>query len=102
MTTVTTTTELLRMSHDELRRELKAKRFEAAKVRLALSLGSEKNHAQYKGMKSEIARMQMVLDTMGKSTKSSMSTKKTTNSSISSGNPSQSAKKTVKRSGSSL
>ncbi len=57
-------TELAKMSAAELTRELKQKRTEAAKMRLGLTIQKEKNHAAYRLLRRDIARMCMVLGSM--------------------------------------
>jgi ribosomal protein L29 len=58
--------ELERMTPPELGRELRGKHAELAKMRLGLTMGSEKNHAKYKAIKKDAARMAMVLRNMEK------------------------------------
>ncbi len=61
--------ELERMSPDELGRELRLKRAEAAGQRMDLEMGKGKNSAKYKALRKDIARMTMVLGSMGKNAK---------------------------------
>jgi ribosomal protein L29 len=61
-------TELQRMTPAELRRELLIKRAEVAKMRIGIEMQSEKNHALYHQNKKEIARMTMVLKGMERGT----------------------------------
>ncbi len=56
--------ELKRLTRDELRRELASHRSEYAKVRLHIHAQSEKNHAQMKILRRNIARMTMVYGTL--------------------------------------
>jgi ribosomal protein L29 len=95
-------TELSRMTITELRKELQVKRAELAKMRMGLTMQSEKNHAQYKVQKKDVARMSMVMmqlekkgQTQTAAEPSQASEKKTIKK-----KPSQTAKKSVKRSGS--
>lgn len=67
MKNVTPITELQRMTPDELRRDLTLKRAEASKMRIAIGMQSEKNHALYRAHRRDIARMTMVLGQMMKS-----------------------------------
>ena len=83
-------TELSRMTPTELRKELFLKRTEAAKMRLGLEMQAEKNHAAYRVLKKEIARMTMVLHTMQKNGKTETSAEM----------PSKATKNTVKDTGS--
>ena len=59
-------TELEKMSPSEVERDLRTKRAEAANMRLGLEMQKEKNHAGYRVLKREIARMTMVLDRVRK------------------------------------
>jgi len=103
MSTKISVTELSRMSLSELRKELQMKRAELAKMRMGLVMQSEKNHALYKVHKKEVARMTMVLMQLEKKgpmpqaskEPSQPSEKKTVKK-----KPSQTAKKSVKHSGS--
>ena len=61
MSTRLSTTELKRLTADELRREIAAKRLEVAKMRLGLELQKDKNHALYRRTRREIPRMLTVL-----------------------------------------
>ncbi len=63
---MTSTTELHRMTMTELRRELLVKRVEYAKMRLGIEMQKEKNHARFKTMRKEIARMSTILTGMQK------------------------------------
>ncbi len=56
--------ELQRLAPKELERELKLKMAEAAHMRLGLEIQKEKNHAAYKALRKDIARMTMVLGQM--------------------------------------
>lgn len=58
------TTELQRMTPKELQKEIALKRAECSKLRIAIEIGAEKNHAKYPRMRREIARMVMVYDSM--------------------------------------
>ena len=57
-------TELRRMTRDELRRDITAKRNEYAKTRLHVQAHGEKNHGKVKLMRRDIARMTMVYEQM--------------------------------------
>lgn len=57
MTPKSTTTDLAKQSHDDLRRDVKHKRAQVARMRLHLELKKEKNSAAYRREKKEIARM---------------------------------------------
>lgn len=59
-------TELERMTPQELQKEIALKRAECSKLRIAIEMGAEKNHARYRRMHREIARMVMVYDRMRK------------------------------------
>ncbi len=63
-------TELQRMTLPELRRDLRLKHAETARMRMSIEMQSEKNHALYRSMKREIARMTMVLRQMEKNVSS--------------------------------
>lgn len=67
MKTPSATTELMRMTPQELQKEIALKRSECSKLRIAIEMGSEKNHARYRRLHREIARMVMVYDAMKKS-----------------------------------
>lgn len=88
MKTSTTTTELLRMTPKELRQEIALHRTEYAKMRMGVEMQKEKNHAQYKAKRREIARMNTILTAMMKNGASPAK--------ISEEKPSQVAKKSVK------
>lgn len=45
------------LSAAELKREIESKRTQAAKLRIAIEEGSEKNHAAYRALRREIARL---------------------------------------------
>lgn len=81
MKNVTSITELRRQSVKELRTDLQLKRAEVAKIRIGLTMQSEKNSGLHRTKKREIARMSMVLHEMMK-------------------NPSQTVEKPVKSPGS--
>lgn len=89
--------ELTRMTPSEIRLELKAKRAEAAQKRLGLTIQKEKNSAAYRALRKEIARMCMVLQNMEK-TAPSAAAKKVVAAEKTTETPSQSTKKTVKKS----
>ncbi len=61
MSTFPSMTELRKMSLSELRKDLKSQHGQAAKMRLTIKLGKEKNHAAYRALKKHIARSTMVL-----------------------------------------
>ncbi len=98
MTTLVSITELKRMTVSELRKDLAMKRIDAAKVRMGLALQSEKNHAAYRVMKRDIARMTMVLADMERSGTSEKSGKSEMNNDDKTA--SKSEKNDVKHSGS--
>ena len=50
------------MQHDDLARDTQAKRMQIAKMRMGLTLRSEKNSAQYRAERKELARMLTVLN----------------------------------------
>lgn len=58
--------ELERMTPQELQKEISLKRAECAKLRIAIEITSEKNHALYRILHRQIARMVMVHDRMKK------------------------------------
>ncbi len=58
--------ELRKMLPAELHREIQMKRSEAQKIRIGVTLGKEKNHAQLRTMRRDIARMRMVEHEMRK------------------------------------
>ncbi len=103
--------ELRKMLPAELKREIAMKQSEAGKIRLGIELGKEKNHAQLRVLRREIARMRTVEEEMRKGLKQNgqdatlpapekktKSTKKTTNtkkkSSTSNSSSSSSSSKT--------
>lgn len=95
--------ELQRMSPKELRRDILLKRADKAKLRLNIEMQVEKNHATHKREKKEIARMVMVLKNMernGKPLPEKNPTPVTATPEKTTKKASQSAKKTVKDSGS--
>ncbi len=61
MTTLHSTTDLQRMTLPELRKEVSTLRAEAARVRLAIEMQGEKNHAQYRTLRRGVARMLTVI-----------------------------------------
>ena len=92
-------TELQRMTPDELRRDLTLRRAEAAKMRIAIGMQSEKNHALYRTHRRDIARMTMVLQQMMKNPVSAPAPK-TAPAAKTPEKASQKAKKPVKSAGS--
>ena len=68
MKTSTTTIELARMTPKELRQELLVARTEYAKMRMAVEMQTEKNHAKFKMKRRDIARMASMLTSMEKNT----------------------------------
>ena len=66
MSTMHSITELRRMTPSELRRDLKLSSAECSRMRIAIEMQSEKNHALYRRMKRDRARMTMVLRDMEK------------------------------------
>ncbi len=91
MTTLHSTTDLQRMTLSELKKEVNALRSEAARLRLAIEMQGEKNHAQYRTMRRSIARMLTVV-TMKEKAGEGVQEK---NSTVSSGKTSQKKKKPV-------
>lgn len=61
MATFTSVTELKKMAPAELMKERDELAIQAAKMRLAIELGKEKNHAHYRRMRRQIARTETVL-----------------------------------------
>lgn len=57
MTPTSAITEFLKMSPEELHREVKTKRASIAKKRLHLELKKEKNSAAFRSEKKDLARM---------------------------------------------
>lgn len=66
MSTSSTTTELRRMTIQELRQEIALHTAEYGKMRMGIEMQKEKNHALYKSKRREIATMQTVLTEMEK------------------------------------
>lgn len=64
MSTFATIAELSKMTASELRKDRLMALAEARKLRLGLEMQKEKNHASYRKLKKQIARMTMVLDNM--------------------------------------
>lgn len=52
--------ELKRATPTELRKELMTRRGQLAKMRIGISMRSEKNHAAYRALRRDIARIEMV------------------------------------------
>ncbi len=94
----TPTTELERMTPQELRKDLQVKRAEVAKMRINLSMQSEKNSGLYQHMRRDIARMTMVLKRMEKNPATTQAPKAAAPESPT--KASKSAKKAVKSTGS--
>ena len=103
--------ELLRMTPDELRREIAMHRIEYAKMRMGIEMQKEKNHALFKTKRREIARMETVMTQMKREKvqtgqrgqKVQTSDKKTSVTSVTSvpsKKPSQAKRKSVKSTGS--
>lgn len=63
--------ELRNMLPAELHREIQMKLHEAKKIRLGVTMGSEKNHAALRMLRRDIARMRMVEEEMRKGLKKS-------------------------------
>lgn len=63
--------ELLNMSVDDVRRDVREQRATVAKLSMGIRMGKEKNSALYKREKRQIARMLTVLTQKGRSTSSS-------------------------------
>lgn len=76
MSTTSSMIELKRMTRDELRREIASKRSEYAKIRLHIHGQSEKNHAQMKILRRNIARITMVYATLPETPKTETAAKK--------------------------
>ncbi len=66
MSTSSTTTELRRMTKEELRQDIALHTAEYAKMRMGIEMQKEKNHALYKSKRREIATMKTVLTEMEK------------------------------------
>lgn len=62
MTKTSAIIELQRMTPKELQKEIALKRAECSKMRISIEMGAEKNHAKYRALRREIARMVMVHD----------------------------------------
>lgn len=90
----TSTTELRRMTPQELRREIAMHRTEYAKMRMGVEMQKEKNHALYKAKRREIARMKTVETSMMNNVAQPETSKKSVKDSEQS--PSQTKKKSVK------
>lgn len=56
----TSTTELRRMTMDDIEREIRAKQMTVAKMRLGLKIGSEKDSARYKRERKQLAQLRTV------------------------------------------
>ncbi len=101
MTPNSAMTELKRLPLPELRRELGAKRVEAAKMRMGLKMQSEKNHAAYRTVRRDIARMSMAVRDLEKAApvavksaeKTSQTSKKAVQSASSTAKPATSRRK---------
>lgn len=104
MSTFLSTTELERMTPQELGKELQLKRAECAKMRIGLTMQSEKNSALYRTHRRDIARMTMVYKKMQKNPAAVMPKKEKSvtaaKSPVSAPKASQKAKKPVKGSSS--
>lgn len=61
MKKLSSTTEQERLSPTELTKEILADKAEAARIRLSIEMGSEKNHAKYRDLRRKIARMSTTL-----------------------------------------
>lgn len=97
MTTVTSITELKRMSAAELRKELASKRAAYARHRIGVTMQSEKNHAACRLLRREIARMTMVLSDLEKTERSTKHSKKVDSAESVSSNPSVSSGSSTKK-----
>lgn len=97
MSNLTSTDELKRMLPDELHRELTQVRLEADKMRLAITVGSKKNSAEYRSTKRQIARILTVLSHMKTAKPVAAAPKKETKAAK---KPSQAKKTSVKESSS--
>ena len=96
----TSITELKRMTHDELRRDIALHRTEYAKMRMGIEMQKEKNHAAFKAKRKDIARMMTVMTQMKNGTMAAPAKAAKASAPVSAEKPSQSAKKPVKSSGS--
>lgn len=76
MSTPISIAELKRTTPTELRKELTVKRAELAKMRMGIAMNSEKNHAAYRRMRRDIARMEMVRMDMARQTSKQTVTEK--------------------------
>ena len=97
--------ELRQMSLSELRKELKDRRIQLSTMRIGIEIQKEKNHAKYKVMRKDVARVSMVImelekKDVGSRTQNSKGEKKVVAAASPAKSASQSAKKPVKRSGS--
>ena len=61
MSSLTTTTELRTMSLEDLRREIRAHQTLTQKMRLQITMNTEKDTARYRREKRQLARMMTVL-----------------------------------------
>jgi ribosomal protein L29 len=66
MTSTVNTTELSRMTAQELSQEIASNRLEYAKMRMDIELQTEKNHARFRQKRRDIARMSTALTMMNK------------------------------------
>jgi ribosomal protein L29 len=68
MTIIHATKDLLRMTPVELQKEISSSRSELARLRLAIEMQGEKNHAKYRTLRRSIARMLTVATMQEKAT----------------------------------
>ena len=61
MSSLTTITEMRSMSLDDLRKEVRAHQTHVQKMRLQITMGTEKDTGKYRREKKQLARMMMVL-----------------------------------------
>ena len=61
MSSITTITELRTMSVDDLRKEIRAHRTHVQKMRLQITMNTEKDTARYRTEKRQLARMMTVM-----------------------------------------
>ena len=61
MSSITTITEMRSMSLDDLRKEVRAHQTHVQKMRLQITMGTEKDTGKYRREKKQLARMLMVM-----------------------------------------
>ena len=77
MSSTTTITELRAMSVSDLHKEIRAHQTEVQKMRLQITMNTEKDTAKYRREKRQLARMMTVLTEKQKATKGTEATKET-------------------------